>query len=216
MEKWEEAGFTSKETYDTFIAKQSVDNIAAQKVAVDQAVADAKTANKTAIETAVATAREETKVATIAEINLKKETVPPVVKQEVPKLSIGEQIKEAEGALTDEQWDKADKELEKMTAENRKLVTGTEEGRLAYLNSFVTDDSGAERFSLRPKKQKDKLTITQQVIDGLNKVRGIVKPIGRPNGSGFNPNAKKIKIETTTKPRRLGPADSLYSLSQKK
>lgn len=95
-------------------------------------------------------------------------------------------------ALTDSDWTKLDEAAKVLDPEVRKLAVSTEEGRAAFMAEVLgSAEPGQETF--RRPVQKKKLTVAEQIQQGLNKTQQKPPVSLRASGSGFSADRKPIE-----------------------
>jgi hypothetical protein len=91
----------------------------------------------------------------------------------------------AEVALSNEDWDKLDKALKDAPEETRELAVSSEEARSAF-RSAVLGSAKAPQETFRRSVQEKKLSVDEQIRQGLGLLKPNVQPSLRPSGSGFS------------------------------
>jgi hypothetical protein len=184
---WEDAGFKDEASYNTFVALQNAEKEAA--IATAKANADAEFKARIEIEKATAIAAESARLKGIhlTEIENLKKQKDGVAEVETPELReerFGTELGKLESTLGDADWDKVDAEIKKLSPEQQKLVKNTKEGRYAFIKSIASPQS-EEPESLRPKPVEKRLSVSEQIAEGIAKSRGQQRGIPRRTGHGL-------------------------------
>ena len=184
---WEDAGFKDEASYNTFVAAQKAEREAA--IATAKATADAEFRTRLETEKAQAIAAEAARLKGLhlTEIETLKKQKEGVAELETPERReerFGNELGKLESTLGDADWDKVDAEIKKLPAEQQKLVKDTKEGRYAFIKSIASPES-EEPESLRPKPAEKKLSVSEQIAEGIAKSRGQQRGIPRRTGHGL-------------------------------
>lgn len=99
-----------------------------------------------------------------------------------------------EQAFSDKDWSKVDKALKDAPAEVKALATASEEGRAAFYAKTLGSGEEDQQETFRRPQQKAKLSIAEQIAQGLEKANGSTRVPGRrPSGVGAPSNQEGDK-----------------------
>jgi hypothetical protein len=107
-----------------------------------------------------------------------------------------------EKALTDEDWTKLDEAAKALDADTRKLALSDEEGRAAFMAEVLGSAAPVQETFRRPTQEK-KLSVAEQIQQGLAKLKPNSTPSLRPSGSGFSANRQPVKQTAAPNPALL-------------